>query len=174
MASPEKRSELRNPRLWVAVGVVTLVLLWSPVKELFQGANSVIEKTQPPKPTHQAKATNPPTHVAEAVQPQSKAEPQSKPQPQRKPQSQSKPQSQIAKKDGTIDARPDDLDELCKDWVYYRTKILKFTREGNQKAASEARRAFADVNTWLSEYRDNDVATTCAKYDTPEFIRRYL
>lgn len=84
------------------------------------------------------------------------------------------PKGQIAKRDGTVDARANDLDELCKDWVFYRTKILKYTREGDLTAASKARAAFADINTWLSAYRDSDVYNTCAKYDTPEFIRRYI
>jgi len=84
------------------------------------------------------------------------------------------PASPIAKRDGTIDPRHNDLDELCKDWVYYRTKILKYTREGDLQAAAKARAAFADINRWLNQYRDEDVSSTCAKYDTPEFIRRYM
>jgi hypothetical protein len=82
--------------------------------------------------------------------------------------------SNIKKKDGTVDQRINDLDELCKDWVYYKAKILKYSKEGDEKAAAKARSNFVAVNKDLSEYHDKDVTTTCAKYDTQENIQKYL
>lgn len=82
--------------------------------------------------------------------------------------------SNIKKKDGTVDQRMNDLDELCKDWVYYKTKISKYSKEGDEKAMAEARSNFVAVNRDLSEYHDKDVSTTCAKYDTQENIQKYL
>ena len=82
--------------------------------------------------------------------------------------------SNIKKKDGTVDQRINDLDELCKDWVYYKAKILKHSKEGDEKAAAKARINFVAVNRDLSEYHDKDVSTTCAKYDTRENIQKYL
>lgn len=82
--------------------------------------------------------------------------------------------SNVKKKNGTVDQRENDLDELCKDWVYYKAKILKYTKEGDEKAASKARNNFNAVNKDLSEYRDSDISATCAKYDTRENIQKYL
>lgn len=82
--------------------------------------------------------------------------------------------SNVKKKNGTVDQRNNDLDELCKDWVYYRTMILKYNKEGDENAVVKARSNFAAVNRDLSEYHDNDVYTTCAKYDTKENINKYL
>ena len=81
---------------------------------------------------------------------------------------------QVRKKDGTIDPRENDLDELCKDWVYFKAKIFKYHYEGDEKAATKARRNFQAVNRDLSEYRDEDVHETCKKYETKEFIERYM
>jgi len=65
----------------------------------------------------------------------------------------------VQKKDGTIDPRPGDLEELCKDWLYYRKKILEYEAAGKTQQAAEARTSFQSVNAWLDEYDESDVST---------------
>ena len=84
------------------------------------------------------------------------------------------PKQQIAKKDGSIDARPNDLHELCKDFVYYKAKAYKYGREGQQEKAQEARVSLDKTNIWLSQYHEADVANTCAQYDTKENLAKYM
>ena len=64
----------------------------------------------------------------------------------------------IAKKDGTVDERRNDLEELCKDWYYYRSKILEHASKGNLDKAEDARKWFRAINAWLEEYDYLDVA----------------
>jgi hypothetical protein len=82
--------------------------------------------------------------------------------------------SRIAKKDGTFDARENDLDEICQDWVRAKAKAYKYGREGNQEAAAEARKDLADTNRWLSAYPDADVSRVCAIYDTSENLSKWM
>lgn len=63
----------------------------------------------------------------------------------------------IAKKNGTFDERNNDLMELCKDWLYYRNKIMKAARSGDQAATTKARTTFNEINASLSEYHEQDV-----------------
>ena len=67
---------------------------------------------------------------------------------------------QVAKKDGTFDKRANDLDELCKDFVYYKAKAYKYGREGQQEKAQEARNSLEKTNIWLSQYNESDVTKT--------------
>jgi hypothetical protein len=64
----------------------------------------------------------------------------------------------VQKKNGTTDPRPNDLEELCKDWLFYRKQISKYTASGDTEKTERARAAFQDVNIYLSEYADSDVA----------------
>ena len=70
----------------------------------------------------------------------------------------------VAKKDGTLDERECDLEELCKDWVFYRGKTLKHSREGEQSKLSEAQRAFNKTNVWLRAYQEKDVSACLQKH----------
>ena len=65
----------------------------------------------------------------------------------------------VRKKDGTIDPRPNDLEELCKDWLYYRKKIIEAESAGQTDKADEYRATFRQVNAWLDEYNEDDVGT---------------
>ena len=65
----------------------------------------------------------------------------------------------IYKRDGTLDDRPNDLKELCLDYVYYRRKILEYEAEGDSEKADEARETFKKVNMWLDEYDRSDYET---------------
>ena len=51
----------------------------------------------------------------------------------------------------------DELEDLCKDWLYYRKKILEHEAAGNTEKADKARQRFQQVNAWLAEYDDADV-----------------
>lgn len=68
------------------------------------------------------------------------------------------PECKVTKKDGTLDARECDLEELCKDWVFYRGKTLKYSSEGEQSKLADAQRSFNKTNVWLSAYREKDVS----------------
>lgn len=65
----------------------------------------------------------------------------------------------IYKRDGTLDDRPNDLEELCLDYVYYRRKILEYEADGKSEKADEARATFKKVNLWLDEYDRSDYET---------------
>jgi predicted nucleic acid-binding Zn ribbon protein len=65
----------------------------------------------------------------------------------------------VYKKDGTLAERPNDLEELCLDYVFYRRKILEYDAAGETKEADEARTAFQQVNIWLDEYDRDDFET---------------
>lgn len=81
---------------------------------------------------------------------------------------------QYVKKDGTLDSRKDDLDELCKDWVYYKAKSYKLAREGKNAEANVARVSLSNVNGWLSAYPESDVSAVCATHDTLENNVNYM
>lgn len=66
------------------------------------------------------------------------------------------------------------IEELCKDWAYYKAKVYKYSMEGNDKEAKKASLNFKSITNELSRYPDNDVYETCAKYDTPEFMEKYM
>lgn len=51
----------------------------------------------------------------------------------------------VTKMDGSIDARPNDLEELCLDWLYYRDKILEYTQAGKTDKANDARTAWNEI-----------------------------
>lgn len=51
----------------------------------------------------------------------------------------------VRKKDGTIDPRPNDLEELGKDWLYYRKKILEYEAAGKTQKAAESRASFQSI-----------------------------
>ena len=63
----------------------------------------------------------------------------------------------LKKRDGTISDRVNDVEELCRDYVFYRSKILEYSRKGKEKKADGYRRDFQQINAWLSEYHDDDV-----------------
>ena len=65
----------------------------------------------------------------------------------------------VTKLDGSLDERPNDLEELCLDWLYYRNKILEYTQAGKTDKAADARTAWNEINAWLNEYNENDVST---------------
>lgn len=148
--------EIRNPRLWAAITAFFGVIVWGLVNYDTSEPATVTGSDAPRKTT-----------------PSVRAHPPAQTQTPRPPTAQAVPPKQIAKRDGTLDPRPNDLDELGKDWVYYRTKILKHTSEGDLQSAARARAAFADINARLSAYKDDDVYRAISKYDTPEFINRY-
>ena len=62
----------------------------------------------------------------------------------------------IYRKDGTIDGRPNDLEELCKDYAYYRKKILEYARAGDESKAVESRQHFEQVNALIGKYHESD------------------
>jgi len=63
----------------------------------------------------------------------------------------------VTKKDGGLDARPNDLEELCLDMLYYRKKIIEYTQSGETDKADAARVSLNQTNAWLSAYDENDI-----------------
>jgi hypothetical protein len=64
----------------------------------------------------------------------------------------------VMKKNGIYDDRANDLEELCKDYLYYRNKILKSAKMGDNQGAAKARSSFNQVNNTLSvEYTEDDI-----------------
>ena len=63
----------------------------------------------------------------------------------------------VTKKDGTLDQRECDLEELCKDWVFYRRRAIESANDGNAEKAREYQVGFNKANVWLSAYREEDV-----------------
>jgi hypothetical protein len=56
----------------------------------------------------------------------------------------------VPKKDGTYDARKNDLWELAQDWVFFRNEILKKAHSGDTTGAQKARESFQQINTTMS------------------------
>lgn len=72
----------------------------------------------------------------------------------------------VPKKDGTYETeRCDDLDELAKDWLFYRKEIIIAARKGDKAKADKRRASFQQINAWLSQYNDSDVSRAIAKYE---------
>lgn len=64
----------------------------------------------------------------------------------------------VLKKDGTYDARANDLEEMCRDYIFYRNRILKYTRSGEYNKASSARSSFNQINNTLTiQYYEGDI-----------------
>lgn len=66
----------------------------------------------------------------------------------------------VQKSDGSTDARANDLEELCKDWLYYRKKIMEAESAGKTEKAAKYRESFQQVNAWLDEYNESDITAT--------------
>ena len=72
----------------------------------------------------------------------------------------------IPKTDGTIEpARHNDLEDLCKDYFYYRNKITDAAREGDKMALLKHQNALAKINGWLKEYNESDVQNMMAQIE---------
>jgi hypothetical protein len=65
----------------------------------------------------------------------------------------------VVKLNGTTDPRPNDLEDLCKDWLFYRYKTLEAEAQGKTEKAAEYRATFLQVNRWLDEYAESDWGT---------------
>ena len=64
----------------------------------------------------------------------------------------------VMKKNGSYDDRANDLEELCKGCLYYRNKILKYAKAGDNQGAAKARSSFNQVNSTMSlEYTEKDI-----------------
>ena len=63
----------------------------------------------------------------------------------------------------TIDSRVNDLDELCKDWVFFRAQIFKYCDSGDEEAAEKSRKSFKQIYVWLCDYNEADVSNTWGK-----------
>lgn len=71
----------------------------------------------------------------------------------------------IPKKDGSFDKRKNDLEELCRDYIHFRSKILYHHNMGEKEKADKARAMFQQVNKWLSAYKEEDVTEMIASIE---------
>jgi hypothetical protein len=70
----------------------------------------------------------------------------------------------VPMKDGSYETgRCNDLEELCKDWLFYRREIIKAQREGDKKKVIEYQENFRQTNEWLNKYKDADVQNTFSR-----------
>jgi len=64
----------------------------------------------------------------------------------------------VPMRDGKYEStRSNDLEELCKDYVFYRKKILQASRDGDENAANKYRASFQQINAYLNKYRQEDI-----------------
>lgn len=64
----------------------------------------------------------------------------------------------VPKKDGTYDARKNDLWELAQDWIFFRNEMVKKAHGGDTKGAQKARESFQQTNTTMSiEYPSTQI-----------------
>lgn len=76
------------------------------------------------------------------------------------------PAVDIPKKDGTFEReRSNDLEELCKDYLFYRKKILKANAAGDMEGVAKARSSFNQINKWLNEYNEQNVSNMFTKLE---------
>ncbi|MCB0284381.1 MAG: hypothetical protein H6936_18160 [Burkholderiales bacterium] len=66
------------------------------------------------------------------------------------------------------------IEEICKDWAFYKAKVYKYSMEGEEKKAREASNIFKSITNELSQYPEEDVYEACKKYDTPEYLKKYM
>lgn len=65
---------------------------------------------------------------------------------------------------GMVEKRDNDIEELAKDWAFYKERILKASQEGDIPAMDKARASFQDVNAWLDKYNQEDVAFALSRW----------
>lgn len=64
----------------------------------------------------------------------------------------------IPKKNGRVETtRCNDLEELCKDFYFFRKMTYKAAMDGDHEKAAKYRTSLNQVNRWLSEYKESDV-----------------
>ncbi len=63
----------------------------------------------------------------------------------------------LTTKYGTIPGRSRDIEELCRDYVFFRNKIIEQARKGNKKKADKYRKNFQQTNQWLNQYDEKDI-----------------
>jgi len=66
-----------------------------------------------------------------------------------------------------------DLEEICKDVVYNKAKILKHAREGDAAKAAEARAYFKAFSADLKAFAEKDRDACMGKFDTPANVAKY-
>jgi hypothetical protein len=72
----------------------------------------------------------------------------------------------VPMKDGSYEStRCNDLEELAKDWLFYRKKTLIAHREGDEEAENKYRNSFQQINRWLSKYKDSDVSDMISRLE---------
>jgi uncharacterized protein YdbL (DUF1318 family) len=71
----------------------------------------------------------------------------------------------LKKKNGTVDERVNDIEELAKDWVFYRRKIIEANVSGNTEKLRKYQLSFQQINQWLNAYDNEDVSYMIDKFD---------
>ena len=72
----------------------------------------------------------------------------------------------IPKKDGTYETvRHNDLEELCKDWYFYRKKILEAHQVGDSAKVTKYQESFRQVNKWINEYNEKDIQAVMSRVE---------
>ena len=65
----------------------------------------------------------------------------------------------LTKKNGTIADNLNDIEKLCRDYAFLKSKILEYSQKGEKNSAADARNDLEVTNRWLDEYHEDDVQT---------------
>lgn len=68
--------------------------------------------------------------------------------------------------------QPHGLVQLCNDWLFYRKMIAQAKEEGNASKLTEYQDALEIVNSWLSDYKEDEVQAVMVKIDKDSVFAR--
>jgi hypothetical protein len=71
----------------------------------------------------------------------------------------------VRKLDGTIDERPNDLEELARDWLFCRQQMVLAATRGDTETRDKYVAEQEQVNRWLDEYHVDDWSTMIALFE---------
>jgi hypothetical protein len=63
----------------------------------------------------------------------------------------------LNRKNGTSAAWPNDIENLCRDYVLYKKQIEEYSQNGEKNHLTQLQGEFEGTNQWLNQYHDDDV-----------------
>ena len=71
----------------------------------------------------------------------------------------------VRKLDGTIDERPNDLEELARSWLFCQKMMFQAATQGDFKKRDKYIAEQQQINRWLDEYHEDDWSTMLSLFD---------